>query len=120
MPAAVAATWAARASHQQLLKAVARVWRAQTAKSRAEREWMVLAKVGAVAAGRRCGKSAPAGPPPEAADPTPADARAWLTAHDLLPEAQLPDAECLWRYLAFSKCSFGERVAPAGYKCFMR
>ena len=97
-----------------------RAWRAHTAKARAEKEWKVLAKVGAIAAGRTCGESAPSGPPLEAADPIPADTRAWLTAHDLLPEAELPDAECLRHYLAFSKCSFGERVAPAAKKHFMR
>ena len=120
MPAAVAAMWAARAHHWQLLKTVVRAWWAHATKARAEREWKVLAKVGAIAAGRTCGESAPSGPPLEAADPTPTDATAWLTAHNLLPEADLPDLECLRRYLAFSKCSFGERVALTAKKRFMR
>ena len=38
----------------------------------------------------------------------------------MLPEAELSNAECLRHYLAFSKCSFRERVAPATKKCFMR
>ena len=80
----------------------------------------MLAKVGAIAVRRVCGESAPSGPPLEAAYPTPTDTRAWLTPNNLLPEAQLPDAECLQHYLDFSKCSFGERVAPAAKKSFMK
>ena len=57
-------------------------------------------------------------------DPPLREATSWLSQQDLLPEQlgkrPLTPAQIVRRYLALSKCAFGEAVGPGARQDFLR